>query len=247
MEHVFGYLRLPTDTDFTMTSGCQSANRAKGHSMTQPLAGKSGDTIDPRIIRLIETSKQVFRKKGYHATTMNDIAKALGISKRSLYLLVNSKIDLLRTLLTHSESCQNFPVRQPQWTTKDALVANLLYSARFLMSAEQVLLLRLIMEEHAHSSMMIKTLYQKHLQRARSTLEKCLREIDVCHCACPADIREMSSLVFGSAIGEFYFNVLVGARQLPSCRILKRQIEFAVDMFLMGCEIYSQTNVLPKD
>jgi len=37
----------------------------------------------------------LFREKGYHATSMNEIARAVGLQKASLYYYVSSKEDLL--------------------------------------------------------------------------------------------------------------------------------------------------------
>lgn len=49
---------------------------------------------DPRLKNLIDAATEVFRKKGFDKTTMNDIADQMGIQKGSVYHYVNSKTEL---------------------------------------------------------------------------------------------------------------------------------------------------------
>jgi AcrR family transcriptional regulator len=49
--------------------------------------------------KILEAAAQIFSQKGYHATSMNDIAKAVNLQKASLYHHVNSKQEILLSLL----------------------------------------------------------------------------------------------------------------------------------------------------
>jgi AcrR family transcriptional regulator len=49
--------------------------------------------------RIVEAALEVFTKKGYHDTTMDDIAERLGVSKGALYLYFKSKEELYRAIL----------------------------------------------------------------------------------------------------------------------------------------------------
>lgn len=48
--------------------------------------------------RIMEVGVQVFAEKGYHQTTMEDVAKELNVSKGTLYLYFNSKEELLKAI-----------------------------------------------------------------------------------------------------------------------------------------------------
>ena len=48
---------------------------------------------------IIDAAAQIFRQKGYHAASMQDIADAVHLQKASLYHHVDSKQDLLFTIL----------------------------------------------------------------------------------------------------------------------------------------------------
>jgi AcrR family transcriptional regulator len=48
---------------------------------------------------IIQTATKLFKKKGYSAVTMRDIAKSMGIKAASLYNHINSKQDILTTII----------------------------------------------------------------------------------------------------------------------------------------------------
>lgn len=48
-----------------------------------------------RIQKIIDTAVDLFHKKGYRATTLDDVAKELGVTKAALYHYVSSKENLL--------------------------------------------------------------------------------------------------------------------------------------------------------
>lgn len=48
---------------------------------------------------ILEAAAQIFREKGYHAASMQDIAEAVNLQKASLYHHVNSKQEILLALL----------------------------------------------------------------------------------------------------------------------------------------------------
>ncbi len=50
---------------------------------------------DERLERLLSTAARVFADKGYHATTMRDLARATGMSLAGMYYYVRGKDELL--------------------------------------------------------------------------------------------------------------------------------------------------------
>ena len=49
--------------------------------------------------KIIEKSMELFREKGYHTTKVEEITKALGISKGNFYTYFNSKEEVLYEIL----------------------------------------------------------------------------------------------------------------------------------------------------
>ena len=57
---------------------------------------------DQRRAQLLDAANDVFTTKGYHASAMDDIAEAAGVSKPVLYQHFASKLDLYLALLDQS-------------------------------------------------------------------------------------------------------------------------------------------------
>jgi AcrR family transcriptional regulator len=53
----------------------------------------------PRETELLAAATRLFRQRGYHATSMQDLAEALGMNRGSLYHYITSKDDLLWAIL----------------------------------------------------------------------------------------------------------------------------------------------------
>jgi AcrR family transcriptional regulator len=60
--------------------------------------------------QLLETATRLFKEKGYHNTSMQDLADALGIQKGSLYYYIESKEELLQRLLESATSFLSFQI-----------------------------------------------------------------------------------------------------------------------------------------
>ena len=60
--------------------------------------------FDERLERLLSTAARVFADKGYHATTMRDLARATGMSLAGMYYYVRGKDQLLYLI---QERCFN--------------------------------------------------------------------------------------------------------------------------------------------
>jgi AcrR family transcriptional regulator len=52
--------------------------------------------------KIIDTAADLFQKRGYSSTTLDDVASVLGISKAALYHYVSSKDELLSTIYTQA-------------------------------------------------------------------------------------------------------------------------------------------------
>ena len=59
---------------------------------------------ESRADQLLETATLLFKEKGYHNTSMQDLADTLGLQKGSLYYYIDSKEELLRELLEQATS-----------------------------------------------------------------------------------------------------------------------------------------------
>jgi TetR/AcrR family transcriptional repressor of mexJK operon len=183
---------------------------------------------------LIDAAEEIFLAKGYHSATMDDVAQAAGMSKKTVYQLIHSKAELFMALLDHYQTRLVFPASQPDWSEQRILVEHLLALARFLLSPEQLAIIRLIMAEYTHSPDLSRVFHQSRFKKAKSRLETCLSDIATRQNARFTDLGEMSAMLFGMTIGEFHLGVLIGFRAPPSKAALERRIRQGVAIFLAG-------------
>jgi AcrR family transcriptional regulator len=71
--------------------------RPPGSKTRAPLEGRR-----PRDAEVIETAVRLFSEKGYAATSIQDVAAAMGLLKGSLYYYIDSKESLLRKIFEDS-------------------------------------------------------------------------------------------------------------------------------------------------
>jgi TetR/AcrR family transcriptional repressor of mexJK operon len=188
----------------------------------------------PKMMQLIAAAEDIFLAKGYHTATMSDVAKAAGMSKKTVYQLIESKAALFVELLAHQQSLLVYPEPRPEWSLNDVLVENLVCLARFLLSPQQIAIIRLIMAEYTHSPDLGRAFHKKGVMKARNRMETCLGEIALKQGFVLRDPREMSAMLFGMAMGEFHLGVLIGFRAAPGRAALERRIRCAVELFMTG-------------
>ena len=187
-----------------------------------------------KVMVLIQAAEEVFLAKGYHSATMDDVAQAAGMSKKTVYQLIHSKYELFMALLDHYQQRLVVPEPDPDWSEQRILVEQLLALANFLLSPEQLAIIRLIMAEYTNSPDLSRAFHQSRVKKAKARLEACLVAVASKQNARFKDLSEMSAMLFGMTIGEFHLSVLVGFRAPPTKALLERRIRQGVAMFLAG-------------
>jgi len=199
----------------------------------------------PRMTALLEAAERVFLQKGYYQATMNDVANDAGMSKKTIYALIESKADLFAAVLAHRHESITFPPPEPGWTIADLLTANLLCLARFLLTPTQIALTRLVMAEYTHSPDFGLVFLRSRVMKAKSKLEDCLIGVARDQGMPPHQAKELSAMLFGMALGEFHMSVLIGFRAPPTKQALESRIRLAVEIFVAGCSTLGLTPPLP--
>jgi len=193
-----------------------------------------------KILQLIQAAEDIFLAKGYHTATMNEVAKAAGMSKKTVYQLIESKADLFAILLDHHQEQIVIPENHADWPLDEVLVQYLLGLAHFLLSPKQIAIIRLIMAEYTHGKDFGRLFHQKRVTKANVFLENCLIGVIPPSYGSITDSKEMAAMLFGMALGEFNIGVLIGFRAMPTKAALANRIRLAVDLFLKGCAVADQ-------
>src|SRR5260370_31595266 len=103
------------------------------HETRERYNGAINDGV-PREDQVRAAALRLFKEKGYHATSMRDIASEVGINKGSLYSYIRSKEDLLipvferamGVLISQIEDIAADASLQPTHTLKRALHAHVM-------------------------------------------------------------------------------------------------------------------------
>jgi AcrR family transcriptional regulator len=64
------------------------------------------DRTDPKVSALLDAAVGVFARFGYRKASMDDVARAAGVSRQGLYLLFANKEELFRRAVAHALSTQ---------------------------------------------------------------------------------------------------------------------------------------------
>jgi AcrR family transcriptional regulator len=75
----------------------------KAHDNLIHSSAKNIDLIEKRHKQIVDGACQIFFKKGYHPTTIRDIAQACGMSMGQLYHYISSKDDVLYLVHNHMQ------------------------------------------------------------------------------------------------------------------------------------------------
>lgn len=108
---------------------------------------------------LLETAIRLFKEKGYHNTSMQDLADALGMQKGSLYYYIDSKEELLWRLLERAMRVMTVQIDE-------------IYAADMPAEAK----LRLALQKHAVTMMENLDLVSVYLQEYRNLPPERLQE-----------------------------------------------------------------------
>jgi len=180
--------------------------------------------------RILEAAEKVFEDTGFGAASMEQIARAAGMSKKTLYQIYPDKEAVFTALVS------GYGPWPPHGMAVGAdiqagLRAALMDMALFVLSPRQVAMTRLIVSEARHSPELAKRFYENCLQRCRSSLVDRLQAVlgprDLGGC----DPGTVADCLFGGAIYTLHLRILVGGLDSATVR---EELETTIAAALIG-------------
>lgn len=200
-----------------------------------PGRGRSGSPAsDRRRDRVLRIAQRVFIKRGYHAATMDEIAAAAGISKRTLYQLVASKEDLFMALLARHRRPLTLPVETAGCPPREVLFDYLSAWSRHVLSPDSIALTRLIMGEYLRGRTLSRLLDRQTAKPCKDALLDYLAQLRTEAAINIADPEEAAQMLFGMTVGWLHVRMLLGVSKPPTPADLDQRILRAIDLFLGG-------------
>lgn len=203
--------------------------------MVKP-ASRSRQAEADRRRNLLEAAERVFLRKGYAAATMDDVARAAGMSKRTLYQRFESKTALFEAMIAASLA----PLRidaglvEHEPDIARALGGMLLTCARHFLAAQQCELFRVIIAEVRRSPELADAFHRAGPGSGASSLEMRIEAEMRRGRLRPADPRKTADMLYGMAMGAAHMKVLLGLADPPDETEIAERVDQAVAVFLRG-------------
>jgi AcrR family transcriptional regulator len=181
--------------------------------------------------QLIAAAADLFLHKGYHATTMDDVARGAGMSKKTVYQVFSSRSELLDALLSDWFAPFTTPIEtdgQPPW---QVLTDALLWLANYALSERQVLLMRLLIAETSLSEDIASALDRQCMGRGKGALEQWLTAQAAAGVLKIDDPKEVANMLFFTVVGDFLLRLLLRKRPEPRDDEIAARIEHTVAAF----------------
>lgn len=173
-----------------------------------------------------------FLEKGYHATTMDDVARGAGMSKKTVYQLFATKSELIEALLGEWFAPFTVPM-EPDGRAPGAVLRDLLFRLVMLsLEDQQVAMIRLLIAELPCSEDLSVAMGRQDICRGKGTLDLWLADQAARGVLAIADPVDASNMLFFSAAGDYLFGMLLRIRERPSAAMVAARIERVVGLFL---------------
>ncbi|WP_420226973.1 TetR/AcrR family transcriptional regulator [Pigmentiphaga litoralis] len=151
--------------------------------------------------RILDAAEALFTAKGYGDTSMDDIARACGMSKKTLYAVFADKASLFSSLIADNDA---FPILAYQGSdtiadTRAALTDVLSGLVDFILMPRQVSMTRLAICETLHAPELSQQFFTAALDRGESYLREALTRVFPAWNA--RTIQPLLPIIVGAALG----------------------------------------------
>ncbi|WP_245452417.1 TetR/AcrR family transcriptional regulator [Bradyrhizobium forestalis] len=198
-----------------------------------PTAERSVDRAAPdaRMMQLLTAAKDTFTSKGFAATTMDDIAGAAGMSKKTLYKLFESKTELFRAMLLRSLPEADYADAPSEGSPVTRLRNMLREAADVALSPGEIALQRLIIGERQASPELGRMFAEVIMESGTEHIVDLLRTIRLEPRFDGVPLHLIAEMLFGMVFGHDHFKLLTDTGFKLNRRVLDRRIDLAIATF----------------
>jgi TetR/AcrR family transcriptional regulator of autoinduction and epiphytic fitness len=176
-------------------------------------------------------AEEVFLEKGFHAATMDNIARRAGMSKKTIYQMFPAKTVLFETLLAERLAPLFVPIKDDDRPPHIALTEYFAAVARIVLSPRQVALTRLTVAD-ARVPGIGAALERQGIGRGNGSLDNWLIRQQRRGIISVDDVSEAGAMLFGMTLGEMLIGQLVNTRPPLSEARIHARIDAGVAAFL---------------
>lgn len=203
---------------------------AKFPKLGRPLAGE----IEVRKRLILSVAEKLFIENGYEKTTLSQISKASGVTKRTIYDHIGDKETLFRTVCMEClpQSLElHFEVRPTGGSTREVLknLAGLIMG--YSLSSENLALTRMLITERMRFPELVQQSVEVLRELFKDAIENVLAEM-VEHGLLPQmNNPRIPYYFYDMIVGSMQTQMLFGMKQdLPE----EEEVDERIDIFLHG-------------
>lgn len=183
---------------------------------------------------ILAAAEKVFVEQGYGASTMEEIARAAEMSKKTLYQFFSDKESVFSALM-QSEDMPEFPEIEPRegGMSPELLRDTLVTVTRFILDARHVELFRLVIAEAPNHPELATSFYNNYIERFGDTLRDRLAELEKAGVAGAASAVAMAEQLMGATLGPAHMMALLRCKEFTTEDVERR---VGLSMKLIGIE-----------
>ncbi|MGF6230836.1 AcrR family transcriptional regulator [Inquilinus ginsengisoli] len=197
---------------------------------------------DEETMRLIlEVATRIFLAQGFGGTSMEAVAQAAGVSKKTIYRFVDTKEHLLEAVIDARSEALRSPIGHDAGPDAEgmaqALRQFLQELARLVLSEETVALNRLVYAESIRFPEMAQAFYQAGPVRNAEALAAWLETQRRHGVLRFGDALAMARMLVSMTVAEPLRAATLGVAPLPTAAENDHRVDEAVEIFLHGCMV----------
>jgi len=189
---------------------------------------------------IYEAARQEFAIRGFAAASIADVACRAGVSTKTLYRLVPTKLALFEGMVTDRVDQFVSIVNLGACDGRDvgaALEAALLTCAELVLDAEVIALQRIILAESDKFPDIAETFYEKAMQRTLAALGAWLDVQRKRGRIALDDVPAAAGMLLGMLVFQPQRDVMYGHRPAPAHKELEARAKACAALFLAGCAV----------
>jgi AcrR family transcriptional regulator len=189
-----------------------------------------------RRTQLIDAAETVFLETGFHASTMDDIARQAGMSKKTVYQVFPSKSGLFEALLMDRCSLHMVSIEDDERPPAAVLQDVLCRAVAHALTERQIAILRLMVAETPRAPEITAALHTLGVGKANNGLEKWLATKQAEGVLEIADPKEAAAMLFWGAAGDAIIQTLLNKGPPPTIEVIERRVAWVVRGFFRDME-----------
>jgi AcrR family transcriptional regulator len=189
---------------------------------------------------MIEAARQEFQANGYAATCMNDVAQRAGVSTKTMYRLIPTKADLLKSVV--SDRIGRFMLEidanaLDALPLTEALERMLIAYGTLTLSDEAIAMNRLVLGECDRFPEIAATFFEVAVRRTSKAMAGWLRRQCERGLIKLEDAHLAAGMLRGMMVMEPQRAVMLGQRAIPDPEEIAARAKYCARLFLDGSAV----------